>query len=221
MKKIVLATSALAALAMAAPAMAATTGPQVQAFVVNGTVTPRCNITASTSVVTLPVESIADSNGFADAGLAGKIATALTNLNATAWCTGSNNAVNLTRTPLVNGFGFPTTNGFQRSVIYDLNVNIAGATRHGAGSGPVAEGTSDGLFNGPGMGLGASQPVGAFGPTPAGAAISFTQEPSSNVKAVTTPLAGTLKRSDFTDSPNRLLAGNYTGLVTLLIVPGL
>lgn len=219
MKKIILATSALAALAVASPAMAGTDDPQLQLFVVNGKVTPRCDITAGTNVVTLDAESIADTQGFADAGLSGKIAAKLTALNTTAWCTGTKNAVNLTRTGLSNGIGTPV-NGFRRSVVYDINVNIAGATRLGGGA--VAEGTSDGLGNGPGIGIGAGVPVSAFGPSGTGAAVTFTQEPGSTVQAADFAVPSLqLKRSDFTTSTNRLLAGNYTGLVSLIIIPGI
>jgi hypothetical protein len=239
MKKIILASAAVVALAAASPAFAGVGGPGTGPFPqddegavvgagaatttnyeVEGANPAKCAVTntSAENEVVLAPNKISNAAGFADSGLAGEIATGLSNLGTLAWCTGTKNAVNLYRTALSTGSGAPTSGGFRTSVIYDLNVNIVGATR--ALGGPVSEGTSDGIGNGPGVGVGAGNAVSAFGPSGGGAAITFVQEPGSTVQAADIHSTGSETRGSFTTSTNRLLAGFYEGEVTLVITPG-
>lgn len=240
MKNIILASTAVAALAFASPAFAtddtATSndsnwhqapmtagGPSVLNYEVEGSNPAKCAIKGDggENEAVLTPNSISNSAGFASPGLAAEIATKLNALGTLAWCTGTANSVNLTRSALSTGAGTPTSSGFQRSVIFDLNVNIAGATRTTSNT-PVGEGTSDGVGNGPGVGVGAGDPVSAFGPSGSGAAVTFVQEPGSTVGAVGVHNTGSRTRASFnaTASSNRLLAGFYEGEVTLTITPG-
>ena len=121
--------------------------------------------------VTLADDLITDSSGFVRSDLADSIASALNGIQTSAWCTGNHNTVNLTRSALYTGDGLKTNNGFYKSVVYDLAVNIAGATRADAVT-PL-EDTVDGIGSGP-------TNVSSFGPSGPGATISF-------VKAGTAP----------------------------------
>lgn len=212
MKKIAILAS-MAALTAATPALADgdNTGTDTTTITVNAFNPAKCNVTASANTVALASNQISDSDGFAVTDLGTKVAAALNGLTINAWCTGAKNTVNLQRTALVRNTtsGDQTTEGFNQSVIYDINMDIAGAVR-ADGTTPL-EGSSDGNV-GP-------TDVMRFGATGAGAAVSFSQEAASNASSVGTA-GGSGPRSGFTSSAARLAAGQYSGTVTIIVTPG-
>jgi len=186
-------------------------------YEVEGTNPAKCGVSVPSNnyvEIELDNDRITDANGFVRSDLAGEIATRLTGTGTSAWCTGNTNRINISRSALYTGNGTPTSNGFRKAVLYDLNVKVADAERTVAfGGGPAYEGTSDGEGQGP--------DITSFGPTIANSALSFEQEPGTTVVPVDQPYAGTLKRSDFSESPAyRLAAGYYEGWVKVTITPG-
>jgi hypothetical protein len=219
MKRILIAAVSLAALGAAGSAFAA---PSHQTIHIRARNPAQCNITASTNVVTLPTNSMSDATGHVQTSLATSVATALNGAGVYAWCTGSHNGVNLSRTALITGAG-ATNNGFAEGAIYDIAINIGsgvgGATRYDAVT-PL-EGSSDGIGNGPGVGAGSYTSVTSFGPAGPGELVTFLAEGSGNVNAVTNGLAGGQgPTSGFTTTTNRLLAGPYHGTATVTLTPG-
>lgn len=223
MKKFLMAVTAISTLGVATPALADgdNTGPDVEVFRIRGANPAKCNLeSASGQIVNLGANDISDRQGVARASLARDIANGLEALGITAWCTGNENSLVLSRSALTTGNGNQTNNGFNRAVIYDLEMNIP-ATRR-AGGAPVNEGTTDGPGNGPGVGVGTGQAIGRFGPVGAGEPVTFRPEPGQTVSAVADGLGGAeLPRNAFTtENAQRLVAGNYNGTVTITLTPG-
>lgn len=214
MKKILL-TAAVAVLA--GPAFAQSTqGVQTETWTINGDNPAKCQISTSSNTVDLPADSISNDQGRARGNLGQRIAAGLNGTNPRAWCTGARNSVVLTRTPLTTGDG-AVNNGFNQAVIYDIAVDVQDAERVD-GFRPI-EATSDGPGNGPGVGVGASTPVGNFGPTGAGSRLDFSNETGSTSEA-TTNGTGDGDRSNYPGNNARLTAGTYSGQVVLTITPG-
>jgi hypothetical protein len=227
MKRVLMAAAALAALGVAGSAFA---DDSSQTLTINASAPAQCHITAANTSITLSSTALVGTDGFVKTGVTSDIASGLTGLGITAWCTGNHNGVNLFRTALVNqdhvgasGSGSQDANGFDTAVIYDLNVDIAGATR--AGGSPVAEGTSDGPNNGPGFGPFTSLAVSDFGPIGSGAAVSFSPEPGfTTASAIASAASGATDNgptTDFHADSDRLAAGAYVGTVTLVLRPGI
>lgn len=220
MKNIILTSVALAAIAAAAPAFADEGSNNHDVTIqINGSTPAKCNINSDGASVTLADYDLTNDQGRVRNNVDNKIAQALTGLNLRAWCTGGHNGVVLSRSSLATGDG-NAANGFNQAIIYDLNMEIEGATR---GNEAFYEGTSDGQGNGPGVGVGAGIVVPAFGPTGQGSKISFIREPGSQVAAVSEGHQGSEgPRSLYTGENNaRMVAGNYTGTVTVTLTPGL
>ena len=173
------------------------------------------------TTVTLTTNSISDANGFVNPSLASAVAGALNGAGVTAWCTGNHNAVVLSRTALTTGGG-ADVNGFAGGAIYDLWITIPGALSTNTGS-DLVDGTSDGAGNGPGAGVGSSYYVSSFGPSGPGVAVVFAQEGGTgNVRAVSNASpTSEAANATFTNSNARLVAGQYSGTVTLTLTPGL
>ena len=220
MKKFILATAALGAL-IAAPAFAdgTNTGTDIETYTINGQNSAKCNIVTESATYDLPEDSISDSSGFVNAGLANAVATLLNSKNITAWCTGNSNSLVMTRSALTSGDG-QLEAGFSKAAIYDMNVDIADATR--AGGGAVLEGSSDGPGNGPGIGVGAGEAITRFGPTGAGTQLTFTQEGGTTVASLGNGAnSSEAARSAYNEVESaRLVAGAFTGTVTLTLTPG-
>jgi hypothetical protein len=218
MKKFLMAATAIATLATATPALADgdNTGTDTEVFTINGTNPAKCNLESNSYSVTLPTNVISDNDGFARTDLSASVANGLNALGVTAWCTGNSNKVNAYRTALSTGSGQRTSDDFNQAVIYDVTMTIAGATRSdGFGS---TEGTSDGQGNGPGSGIGAGLSVSRFGPSGTGSAVTFAPElPSAAVTSIT---PGTGPRGNYATDANRLVAGTYSGTLTVEITPG-
>src|SRR4051812_45506820 len=221
MKKLLMATAAIGSFAIATPALADgdNMSTDTETYTIQGENPAKCNVVNESQTFTLPSNSISNNDGFVDAGLAGAIATRLNNAAITAWCTGNSNALVLSRSALTTGDG-NTTNGFSQAAIYDLDVDIADS--HRANNTPVLEGTSDGPGNGPGAGVGAAVPITRFGPTGNGSQLTFSQEAGSTVGAAGNGANSTeAARSSYVDAGAvRLVAGQYTGTVTVTLTPG-
>ena len=217
MKRILMAAAMLAvpAVASAASLPAATGSTATHSITLNGRVTAQC-VATGTSSVNLP-NSLAGADGFlAAATVQSDLLAQLNTTNTRAWCSGNSNKVVLSRTALVrNGStGAVGGDGFANAVLYDVGVNITGAVNPGSS---YTEGTSDGAGNGP--------VVGRFGPTGAGAAVTFVQDTYSSAKLVPEVVdasAGADGASNtFTTVPGvRLAAGDYSSVLTLTLTPG-
>ncbi len=219
MKKLLMAVTAIATLSVATPALADgnNLGTDTNVFTINGVNPPKCNLTSSGTNVTLGANVISDDNGFAASNISALVAAGLNGLGVEAWCTGTRNTIVMTRTALITGDGNQTSGGFNQAVIYDVTLDIPDATRVD-GFRPT-EGTSDGPGNGPGVGVGGSTPVGPFGPSGNGSSLTFAQElPSAAVAGASATNAGA--RDRFAEDGNRLLAGDYTGTLTIEVTPG-
>ncbi len=221
MKRLILATAALGAFAAAAPALADgnNQGTDTETYTIQGANPAKCDIVTESQDVSLPANSISDNNGLVNNGLAVAVATALNSVPITAWCTGNANSLVMTRSALTTGNG-QLINGFSQAAIYDLNVDIADSRR--ADNSPVAEGSSDGPGNGPGIGVGAAVPITRFGPTGNGSQLTFTQEPGTTVAAAGNGANDNeATRTAYVEAGAvRLVAGQYTGTVTLTLTPG-
>lgn len=218
MKKFIMSSVALAAIAVSAPAFAENNHDVT--ITVEGSTPAKCNINSDDTQVTLEGYDLTNDQGRVRANVANKVANALTGLNLRAWCTGGHNGVVVSRSALTTGNGNATDTGFNQAIVYDLNMNIDGATRNGQA---FFDGTSDGPGNGPGIGVGSGEVVPEFGPTGQGSKISFVQEPGSTVSATTNGQNGAeTDRVAFngTESNARLVAGTYTGTVTVTLTPG-
>jgi hypothetical protein len=218
MKRIFMAAASLAVLGMAAPAMAEGNN-LAQTINIDGTNPPQCNVSATTTSVTLTTNSISTTSGFINTGLSASVASLLNGAGIVAWCTGNTNGVVLSRTALVTGSG-ATNNGFAEGALYDLSAHIADATRSDGNTNEL-DGTSDGAGNGPGVGVGSGSHVSSFGPAGTGSPVTFTAEAAGVTAAVTNGTAGGAGADgDFSQTSNRLVAGHYTGTVTLTLTPG-
>lgn len=220
MNRMLAAVSALALVAVAAPAFA-----QDSASIdITASVTPKCVVNAPSTSIDISGTDLSGPDGFLDGSFVGAIAGGLTDLGINAWCSGSTNTVVLTRSALVRQGGANAgelSNGFATAVIYDVAVNIVGAVR-GDGTTPL-EGTSDGLI-GPGS-ADTGTSVSAFGPTGLGAAVTFVPEAGQTPAALLT-LADIRTQEGATSqyvttTANRLLAGTYLGTVTLTLTAGM
>lgn len=221
MKKFLMASVAIAACAVAAPAFADdNTGTQTANITVEGHNVPKCNLNKDSGDVDLGSYDLTGDNGKAKTNLGQKVADGLNALNLKAWCTGGHNSVVVSRSALTTGDGNQTATGFNQAIIYDVDMNIANATRNGS---PFFDGTSDGAGNGPGIGAGSGLVVPAFGPTGAGEAITFVPEPAfPTSEAASNGQAGVeAARASYATDDARLVAGDYTGTVTVTIIPGL
>jgi hypothetical protein len=191
---------------------AGTSGVQTAVFTVNGATPAKCQINADTTTVALSGD-ITNDGGFVKSDLGETIANQLNTLGVKAWCTGANNSVSLGRTSLTldGSSGGVDAGGFNRNVIYDLLMKIDGAVRVDGGD---QEGSEDGLDSG------ANPKFKHFGPSGAGAALTFSD---GYTQASATGSADTSSgaRSLFPNSSARIVAGSYTGTVTLQITPGL
>ena len=219
MKKILLATAAIATLGIATPALADgdNMSTDTTVFTINANNPAKCNLTAGQTNLTLANNRISDNDGFALATVSQDVATALTNAGVYAWCTGASNTLQMYRTALVNGDGAQTTDGFNKSVIYDVTMAVSGATRSD-GFSPL-EGTSDGQGNGIGLGLGGGITLSHFGPSGVGSAVTFAAESNSNASNIGNAGAAG-PRTAFPSDPNRLVAGAYTSTLTIELTPG-
>lgn len=214
----ILATAAVAAIAT--PAFAQDSNNHDVTITVQGSTPAKCNIAADDSTITLTGYDLTNDQGRVRNNVDQKVANALSGLNLKAWCNGARNGVAVSRSALTTGNG-NAVNGFNQAIVYDLNVLIDGATRDGAA---FFDGTSDGPANGPGIGAGSGIAVPAFGPTGQGSKISFVTEPGTSVDAVSNGQGGAeVTRTAFNGSENnaaRMVAGTYTGTVTLTLTPG-
>ena len=189
--------------------------------VINAAAQPKCAVTGQNTVA---LGELADSDGFVDGSAQGRLVGLLNATSTTAWCSGvAGNKVVLSRTALVrqNSNGQPDANGFVTAVLYDVGIDISDPNAVNAGY-TYDEGTSDGVGSGPSF--------GPFGATGLGAPVSFVNDtyPGNGT------LGGSLKgvnltgkavtdegaTNTFTQSPNRLLAGAYSGTLTLTLTPG-
>ena len=220
MNRMLAAVSALALVAVAAPAFAADNA----SVTINANVAPKCVVnTSGSGIVTVSAADLAKADGFLNTAFVQEVASGLTSQGITAWCSGNTNTVVLSRTPLKTGNArtVDLVNGFATAVIYDVAVSIAGAKR--ADDTTPIEGTSDGALIGPGS-AGASTSVSNFGATGTGAAVTFVAEAGQTPSAIT-GLGGNANNGPTSGFPatsaNRLLAGAYTGTVILTLSPGL
>jgi hypothetical protein len=215
----ILATAAVAAIA--APAFAQDSNNHDVTIKVEGSTPAKCNIASDDTSIILTGYDLTNDQGKVRTNVDQKVANALSGLNLKAWCNGARNGVAVSRSALITGNGNATTTGFNQAIVYDLNVLIDGATRDGAA---FFDGTSDGPANGPGIGSGSGIVVPAFGPTGQGSKISFVTEPGTSVAAVTNGQGGAeVTRASFNGAENnaaRMVAGTYTGTVTLTLTPG-
>jgi hypothetical protein len=215
MKKIAYIVSALA-LVSAGQAFAA-----AQPVTVNGEVTAQCKITG-TSFVTVS-NDLADGDGFARTDIGADVATALNGATVTAWCSGNNNSVVVSRTAFVKTGGTPggivDGSGFANGAVYDVAVSIPGGVRSDTNSDVDVDGSSDGAGNGPGAGAGAGLGVDSFGPLGTGVVLTFANEGSSESGAITEDGADGATGEFSVDSNNRLSAGAYTSTVTVTLGP--
>lgn len=215
----ILATAAVAAIATPAFAQESSNNHDVQ-ITVQGSTPAKCNIAADDSTIILTGYDLTNDQGRVRNNVDQKVANALSGLNLKAWCNGARNGVAVSRSALTTGNG-NAVNGFNQAIVYDLNVLIDGATRDGAA---FFDGTSDGPANGPGIGSGSGIVVPAFGPTGQGSKISFVPEPGTSVAAVSAGQGGAeVTRAAFNGSENnaaRMVAGTYSGTVTLTLTPG-
>ena len=220
MKKLLIAATALTAF-VATPALADgdNQSTDTETFTINAFNPAKCNLEATTYTLTLPTDSLSDNDGFAKTGVGATVAAALNGAGVTAWCTGASNKLQLYRTAFKVASGDQLASGFNQGLVYDVAVEIAGATR--SDSSTPLEGTSDGQGNGPGLGIGAGLTVSAFGAAPGGATVTFQNEGSSTSYAAANAGAATTgATSSFTTSPNRLVAGQYQSLLTIEVTPG-
>lgn len=214
MKKILALSVALGALAVAAPAAAQEAGPtstQSTTFEIEGSTPAKCQINAETTTVSLESD-LTNDQGRARGNIGDRIASGLNALGIKAWCTGNSNTVGLGRTALTleGGTGAPV-DGFNTAIIYDLLMTIDGAERLDGGN---QEGSEDGLNSE------ANPQFTHFGPNGAGASVDFTDGFTAS-EATSSSTAGEAPRSEYSPSNARLIAGDYSGTVTLQITPGL
>lgn len=213
MKKLLMATAAISTLAFATPALAdgPNTAQDQETFTIQGLNPAKCNVVTESATYELPDNAISNNQGRASQDLANAIATRLNAAAITAWCTGNNNKLVLSRSAMTVGNGQATNNGFNRAAIYDIEVNVADSSRVG-GSDAVNEGTSDGANNGPF--------ITRFGAQDDGSTLVFRQEPGSNVRGSANAPTGELPRGSYNENNNRLVAGTYQGTVTVTLNPG-
>lgn len=220
MKKLLIA-SAISVIALAAPALADgnNTGTDVETYTLNGANPAKCNIVTESQTYDLADNLISDDQGRVSAGLADAVASRLNAADIRAWCTGNANTLVMTRSALTTGDG-QVAGGFSQAAIYDLNVDIADSRR--AGGAAVQEGSSDGPGNGPGTGAGAGQAITRFGPLGDGSQLTFSQEGGTTVASLGNGANSTeAARVAYTETEgSRLVAGQYTGTVTLSLTPG-
>ncbi len=218
MKKYLFAATMLAA-AVSSPAFADGNNRNTdeETFTLRAMNPAKCNLSASDYTLSIGGNQISDNGGFARTTVSSDVAATMNGAGVNAWCTGASNTLQMYRTAFVTDTGNQGTDLFNRAVVYDVEMSIAGATRSD-GFTPI-EGTRDGEGNGPGIGIGGGLTVGRFGPTTANAAVTFTADGTSNA-ASNGGLAGTQARTVFTPNTNRLIAGEYISLLTIELTPG-
>lgn len=216
MKKIIMTTTAIAAVAFATPAFAQSTQDlQTATFTVSGLNPAKCQINADDVTAELGDDEISNEQGRARNNVGSAVARALNELEVRAWCTGAKNKIVLTRTPLATGDGEQTTGpsgaGFNQAVIYDIAVLVPGYDRTKQGE---TEATEDG-DGGP--------EIGRFGPDGRGARLRFSNySASANSDAVNSDAPGAGSRDSYSGlvDNSRLVAGDYVSTVVLTLNPG-
>lgn len=220
MKRILVAAVALTALGVAAPAFASQSEVS-STITVNAENPAKCDISATSATVTLASDSISDANGMLSGGFKGAVVNALNQNGLSAWCTGAHNRVVVSRSALQTGDGTQDGDQFAKAVIYDVILSMNGAQRDSAPTDAnLVDGTEDGATNDNGPNV----KIGAFGPTGAGSAMVFSYEDSAGDPTAVSNGQGTgeLNRGAYNPiSGFRLVAGTYTGTVTIAITPGL
>ena len=217
MKKYLVAASILATM-VSAPAFADgnNRGTDVENFTLRANNPAKCNLEAADYTLRIAGNSISDNDGFASTTVATDVADALNGADVSAWCTGASNTLQMYRTAFVTDTGLKEADGFNRAVLFDIEMDIDDAVRTPGGYKPI-EGTSDGKGNGPGIGAGAGILVGRFGPAGAGSTVEFT---SFGTSTAVTNGNSTGATGSFTSDPNRLIAGQYVSTLTIELTPG-
>lgn len=161
MKKILIATAAMAALAATT---AQAQAPATENWTVEAFVEARCAInTDSNTVVDISGTDMANENGrLRENAVQNALLNGFNAKDTRAWCSGANNGVRLQRTALVHT-NPGDLNGFAGAVLFDLGIDIEDVIANPAYT--YDEGTSDGA-SGPGN-------VNRFGPLGQGARVQF------------------------------------------------
>ncbi|KAA9014345.1 hypothetical protein [Sphingobium limneticum] len=215
MKSINLTALALVAAAgISAPAFAQTadtnTGLQSASVVVSATNPAKCDLTATTTALTLAGDVLTDANGVPVNNVGTLVAAELNNAGVNAWCTGARNVVTLTRTAFTTGGG-GSAGDFQKGILYDVSVENPDNTLGSRSS--QYEGTSNG-------------PTGSSIWTRFGATTAKTLKfanPAANAASIATNAVSSADgttASFTTYAATRVIAGDYTSTVTLTIQPG-
>lgn len=212
MKKILIATAALAALA----ATSAQAQSNVENWTISGKVPAQCAVDATTTAISIADGTIVGRDGrLKAADLQTALLSGFNSSGTFAWCTGNNNNANLRRTALVRT-ETTFTNGFAEAILFDLGIDIDGTENPGFS---YQEGTQDGG--------GAGTLNQRFGPTGAGSAVVFVAD--SVGAGLTAPVLvarpnpgqnGSTTEFTQIDQQTRLASGDYTGQVVLTLTPG-
>lgn len=203
MNRIAFVAASAAALLIAGAASA-----QSKTIAINGTVAPKCGVSAQQSTVTLSGD-LTDTNAKVRSAVTNEIATALNGAQIVAFCNGVNNSVEIKRAVLarVGSTGTGLTEGdYAQFIRYNLDASLNGlaldsTSTDGASVVAARFGGHDSLSS-------AATRIAFAQATADGAAVA-----SSNGS---TPTA--VNWSSLTD--RRLAAGTYTGSVEVVLTPG-
>lgn len=205
MKKLLVAVTSVATLAIAGTASAQAVNQQVD---INASVAKKCGISAQQTSVTLG--DLTDSAAKIRAGVTDEIATALNGAKIIPFCNHANATVNVERAVLAaqgaSGNGL-AQGGFAQFVRYNLDASINNLALDST-----------------------SVAGGSVVPQAFGGHISLS-DPNTHIKFVTSATAGIAVASSNGASPTsatgwssltdrRLIAGTYTGYVNVTLTPG-
>lgn len=205
MKRILFAAASVAAFAIAGTASAQSDS---QAVAINGTVAPKCGVSAQSTTVTLGSD-LTDADARVRAAVTTEIADALNGARIIAFCNGVNNSVTVERSVLARtgstGNGL-TEGGFAQFIRYNLDASINGLALDSTstdGASTVAQRFGGHIsLSDSNTHVRFQQAASAGAPQPATGGSSAT---ATNWNAVT---------------DRRIAAGAYTGSVNVIVAPG-
>lgn len=216
-KTLTMTAAAAAAFALPATAMAAPLPGSVAGVTVGGSTPPKCEVSSSATMITL-TDDLTNDNGRVKNSVGSKVADMLNTLNIKGWCTGNSNGLSISRSTLNNGDGLQDSAGFNHAILYDVVVNVANAVDSEGTA--LADGTTDGPNNGPGIGGAVQRPARRFGADGAGEAFTFRQDGQASAVTNGQVAESGSENGEFTLSNARLAAGRYTGTFTITLTPG-
>ena len=199
MNRVIFAAASAAALLVAGAASAQSA---TSTLTINGTANAKCGVNATTATVSLP-NDLTNDRALVREAVSQEIASALNTANIRPFCNGVGNSVQVVRSVLAHSdaSGGGLTGGFAQYVNYNLDASINGLELD---STTTANASTVGRFGGHNSDIAATR-------------INFAANGVARAATSNTNDVTSTNWSNTTD--RRLVAGAYTGSVSVIIAP--